>query len=73
MESTNAVAQYVGGQEVLTGRILTLDEVFKNFDAVTPKDIQRVAQKYLAPEYLRIAAITPQQIDGELNKMLLNK
>ena len=71
LESTNAVAQFVGGQETLTGRILSLEDVFKSFDAVTPADIQRVAKKYLAPEFLRIAAIMPNDVKNELTKLLI--
>lgn len=71
LESTNAVAQFIGGQETLTGRILSLDEVIKSFDAVTAADIRRVAEKYLAPEYLRIAAIAPNDIKDDLNKLLI--
>lgn len=70
LESTNAVAQFIGGQETLTGRILSIEDVFKNFDAVTSADVQRVAQKYLAPEYIRIAAIAPNDANKELYKLL---
>lgn len=70
LESTNAVAQFIGGQAALTGRILSIDEVFKSFDAVTAADIQRVAKKYIAPEYLRIAAIAPNDTNNELHKLL---
>jgi len=66
LESSNAVAQFIGGQMLLSGRIQSLNEVLKNFDAVTANDVRRVAQKYLAPEYLRISAISPTAVDGEL-------
>ena len=65
------VALFIGGQETLTGRILSIDDVFKSFDAVTEADIQRVAKKYLAPEHLRIAAIAPNDSKNELNKLLI--
>jgi len=73
LESTNAVAQFIGGQVTLTGRILTLEEIFKAFDVVTSADIQRVAQKYLAPEYLRIAAIMPNDVKNELTQLLIKE
>jgi predicted Zn-dependent peptidase len=55
---------------MLTGHVLSLNEVLKNFDAVTANDVRRVAQKYLDPEYLRISAISPNTINGELNNIL---
>jgi len=69
LESSNAVAQFIGGQMVLSGRILSLNEVMSNFDVVTANDVRRVAQKYLDPEYLRISAISPNIVDGELERI----
>jgi len=70
LESSSAVAQFIGGQMMLSGRILSLSEVMKNFDAVTAEDVRRVARKYLDPENLRISAISPSAIDGELENIL---
>jgi len=70
MESSNAVAQFVGGQEILTGRILNIADIFAGYDGVTANDIQRVARKYLSPKLLRIAAIAPDEQTGDLEKLL---
>lgn len=59
LESSDDVAQFVAGQEVLTNRILSVDEVFQRLEAVTLQDIRRVARVYLKPASLRIAAIAP--------------
>lgn len=70
LESSSDVAQFVGGQEVLTGRIVSVDDVFARLDAVTPEDIQRVAQTHLAPSRLRVAAIAPGRPAPALRKVL---
>lgn len=70
LESSNAVAQFIGGQLMLSGRILSLGEVLNNFDTVTANDVRRVAQKYLDPECLRISAISPSISNGELENIL---
>ena len=70
LESSNAVAQFVGGQMMLAGRIQSLSDVLKNFDNVTADDVRRVAQKYLDPAYLRISAISPSTVNGELQDII---
>jgi predicted Zn-dependent peptidase len=70
LESSDEVAQFVAGQEVLIGRILTVDEVFQRLEAVTPRDIRRVARTYLKPEAIRIAAITPRAPHAALKRLL---
>jgi predicted Zn-dependent peptidase len=70
LESSDAVAQFVAGQELLTDRILTIDDVFARIEAVTARDIRRVAKQLLAPSALRIAAIAPNARAARLEKLL---
>ncbi len=70
LEASDEVAQFAAGQEVLQGRILTVDEVFKRIDAITARDVQRVAQAYLASRGIRIAAIAPGQDAVRLEHLL---
>ena len=70
LESSDEVAQFVAGQEVLTNRILSVDEVFQRLEAVTPQDIRRVARTYLTPRSLRVAAIAPKGTASEFKKLL---
>lgn len=70
LESSNSVAQFIGGQELLTGRIQNLNDIFKCIDSVTPEDVRRVARKYLAPEFLRVAAIAPNDESAAIEAML---
>ncbi len=70
LESSEEVAQFAAGQEALTRRILTVEDVFARLDAVTPQDIRRVARACLAPRAVRIIAIAPRQDVGTLEKLL---
>lgn len=73
LESSSAVAQFAGGQEILTGRTLKIDEFFKQLERVTLEDVQRVAKKHLAPEKLKIAAIGPDNKKEKFENLLKNK
>jgi predicted Zn-dependent peptidase len=70
LESSDAVAQFVGGQEVLTQRILTVDEVFQRLEAVTPDEVRRVAETALKPSRLRLNVIGEGRTPKELADLL---
>jgi len=59
MEDTRNVAGWMGGQELLTGRILTVDEVVSIIDAITPEDLERVARDLFITEKLNLAIVGP--------------
>ena len=59
MEDTRSVAGWLGGQELLTERILTVDEVVSLVDAITPQDLQRVAQGLFTRNGLSLAVVGP--------------
>ena len=59
LEGTQQVASWQGSQEALHNRVRSIDEVIARVDAVTAKDIQRVAQTCFVPEWLRLAIIGP--------------
>lgn len=63
LEGTYQVASWLGSQESLRNTIVDVDEVVAHIDAVTPQDIQRVAQTCFAPEWRRLAVIGP--YDGQ--------
>lgn len=59
MDETRHVASWIGGQEALHDRVLTVDEALVAIDAVTADDIQRLAGTLLVDEGLRLAAVAP--------------
>ena len=61
MDETRHVASWIGGQEALHDRVLTLDEALAAIDAVTAADVQRVAGELIHDDRLRLAAVAPGQ------------
>jgi predicted Zn-dependent peptidase len=59
IEGTNQVASWLGGQEALRDIILTIEAISALVEAVTPSDIQRIAQTCFAPQWRRLAIIGP--------------
>ncbi len=59
MDETRHVASWIGGQEALHDRVLTVDEALTEIDAVTADDIQRLATTLVVDEGLRLAAVAP--------------
>lgn len=59
VESTDSLANFFGLQETLTKKVLTPEEVAQKINAVTPEDIQRVAQEIFRNERLNMALIGP--------------
>jgi predicted Zn-dependent peptidase len=59
MDETRHVASWIGGQEALHDRVLTVDEALAEILAVTADDIQRLAAALVVDEGLRLAAVAP--------------
>jgi predicted Zn-dependent peptidase len=59
MEDTRAVSDWMGAQELLLGRVRTVDQVAALFDGVTADDIRRVAQERIVPAQLSLAIVGP--------------
>ncbi|MFH1003087.1 MAG: pitrilysin family protein [Chloroflexota bacterium] len=59
LEDSRSMAGWVGGQEVLTGQILTPDEVIATVDTITTADAERVANELLVADRLRLAVVGP--------------
>lgn len=70
MEDSRSVAGWTGGQEVLTGRIMSVDEVVSIIDAVTAEDISHLAQDLLVDSRLRLAVVGPGTDDNDLEELL---
>lgn len=70
LEQSNAVANFVGGEEMLTGKPQTIDEVFAKLDAVTSEDILAVSRELIRPERLNLAMIGPARDRAPFERIL---
>jgi predicted Zn-dependent peptidase len=70
MEDSRSTAGWVGGQEILKGKILTVDEVVSIIDAITAEQIQSIAKEVLIGDKLRLAVVGPVKADEPLEKLL---
>jgi predicted Zn-dependent peptidase len=70
LEQSNAVASFVGTEEMISGKPLTVDEVFAKIESVTTDDIKAVAQDIFRPELLNLAMIGPFKEKEKFAKLL---
>ena len=70
MEDSRSVSGWLGGQEILTGRILTVDEVIETIEAITTAELQQLAKKLLMAEQMRLAVVGPISPDEPLEDLL---
>ena len=70
LEDSRIVANWFGAQEMLNGRILTVDEVISLIDSITIEDLRRVAQQLFISEKLNLAVVGPVEQKRELAKIL---
>ena len=72
LENSRNVANWLGAQEILTGKIMTVDEITAKIDAMTVSDIRRVAERLLQPDKLNLAVVGPIDKSEEKFLSLLN-
>jgi predicted Zn-dependent peptidase len=70
MEDSRNVNGWVGGQEILTNRIMTIDEVLAAIDSVTAEKMRDVARELLLTERLRMAVVGPVSSEDHLEGLL---
>ena len=70
MENSHNVATWMGGQEILVGRILSVDQVISIIDAITAEELKQLAQELIAGEQLRLAVVGPISEDKPLEQLL---
>jgi predicted Zn-dependent peptidase len=70
MEDNRTVASWMGGQEILTRRILSVDQVIAIIDAITAEEIKELAQELLVSNKLRLAVVGP-VVDEPLEELLV--
>jgi predicted Zn-dependent peptidase len=59
MEDSRSVASWMGGQEILTQRILSVDEVIAIVNTITAEEIKELADELLVSSQLRLAVVGP--------------
>ncbi|KKR64629.1 MAG: Peptidase M16 domain protein [Candidatus Curtissbacteria bacterium GW2011_GWA1_40_47] len=69
-EDSRTVAISYGSDELMEGKVRTLDEYLKKIDAVTAKDIQRVAKSLFVNSKLNLAVIGPFEDEEKFEKIL---
>jgi predicted Zn-dependent peptidase len=70
LEDTRAVAGWLGGQELLLGRVYRVDEAVALLEAVTAADLRRVAADLLVTDQLYLALVGPFRSDRRFAPLL---
>jgi predicted Zn-dependent peptidase len=70
MEETRHLASWLGGQEALHDRVLTLEQALAELEAVTSEGIIELARRLVREDLLRLAAVTPRKRGRALEPML---
>ena len=70
MEETRNVASWLGGQEALHERVLTVDDALAELNAVTSGDIHALAGRLIRDDFLRLAVVAPARRGRRLESLL---
>jgi len=70
MEETRNVASWLGGQEALHERVLTLEGALSELEAVTSEAVHALACRLIRDEGLRLAVVAPPRRGRRLDSLL---
>ncbi len=70
MEDTRAVSGWLGGQELLLGKVNSIDDAIAEMEAATLEDLQRLARELLVEERLHLAVVGPYRSDKRFAPLL---
>jgi predicted Zn-dependent peptidase len=70
MEDSRSVAGWVGGQEILSNKIMDVEEVVAIIEKVTAEEMRAVAQELLVGDKLRLSVVGPVKSTDHLEKLL---
>ncbi|MDD5190259.1 MAG: pitrilysin family protein [Dehalococcoidales bacterium] len=70
MEDSRSVAGWLGGAEVLSSRVMTVEEVVEKIDAITAAEMAAVARELLVSEKLRLSLVGPVKNEDKLLDIL---
>jgi len=71
MEDSRSVAGWAGAQEVLTGRVLSVEQVVSKIDAITVEEMVQLAGELLTGRQLRLAVVGPVTAEERLEELLV--
>jgi predicted Zn-dependent peptidase len=71
MEDSHNVASWLGGQEILTKRVLSPDQLIPIIEAITTEGLMRLAQKLIIATGIRLAVVGPVAKDEPLEELLV--
>ena len=60
MEDSRSVAGWMGGQEILTQRILSVEQTIAIIEAITAEEIKQLAREIMTGSQLRLAVVGPE-------------
>ena len=70
LEESRHLASWIGVQEALHERVLTLDDAIESLEAVTADQIQELAGRLFVDEGLTLAVVSPPRHGGSLDRAL---
>jgi len=70
MDETRHLASWIGGQEALHDKVLTLEEALEAVAAVSAADLRRLANELFRDEGLRLAVVAPARYARGLERRL---
>ncbi|MGH2460995.1 MAG: M16 family metallopeptidase [Chloroflexota bacterium] len=70
LEDTRSIASWLGAQELLLGRIYTVDDVIERVDRVQAADLQSLAARLFVPDKLCLAVIGPYRSEDRFARQL---
>lgn len=70
LESSDEWANFIAGQDLLRGEILTMDNIFSSIERVTNNDLKRVANDIFVNQKLNLALIGPIKAEKKIKKIL---
>ena len=71
LEDSRNVAGWLGGQEILTKRILNPDQLLSIIEAITAEELTELAQKLIKATELRLAVVGPVAKQDSLERLLV--
>ena len=70
MEDSRNVAGWIGSQEILTGRVLDVEQVIDIINAITADELKKLAEELLVGSQLCLAVVGPLKTEAPLENLL---